>query len=110
MKGIVFLGNRKAKIREFPNPIPDDGEAVVKIMASGLCGTDLHRYRSDKSSDMITGHEPCGVVVQLGAGAPDALKIGDRVIVHHYSGCGICEICVLGYEQVCTYGKITYGG
>ena len=110
MKGIVFLGNKTAQIREFPDPVPSDGEAVVKIMASGLCGTDLHRYRSDKSSDLITGHEPCGVIVELGAGSPSALKVGDRVIVHHYSGCGICEICALGYEQVCTYGKITYGG
>ncbi|HAI08691.1 MAG TPA: iditol 2-dehydrogenase, partial [Dehalococcoidia bacterium] len=41
------------------------GEAVLKVRASGLCGTDLHRYRGSESTDMITGHEPCGVIEEL---------------------------------------------
>ena len=44
MRGVVFKGNREAEIREFPDPHAGPGEAVVKIRASGLCGTDLHRY------------------------------------------------------------------
>ncbi len=59
---------------------------------------------------MITGHEPCGVIAELGSGAPDGLAIGDRVMVHHYSGCGVCEICAMGYEQLCPQGHVTYGG
>ena len=58
MRGVVFLGNHQAEIRQFPDPHAGDGEAVVKIRASGLCGTDLHRYRSTEPSDWITGHEP----------------------------------------------------
>lgn len=110
MRGVIFKGNREAEIREFSDPHAGPGEAVVKIRASGLCGTDLHRYRASGPTEMITGHEPCGVIAELGAGAPPGLAIGDRVIVHHYSGCGVCEICTMGYEQLCSNGHVTYGG
>ncbi len=68
MRGVTFLGNRQAEIREFPDPHAGPGEAVVKIRASGLCGTDLHRYRGSEPVDMITGHEPRGVIEELGPG------------------------------------------
>jgi threonine dehydrogenase-like Zn-dependent dehydrogenase len=110
MRGVVFRGNRAAQIREFPDPHAGPGEAVVKIRASGLCGTDLHRYRASEPTDMITGHEPCGVIAELGPGAPAGLAIGDRVMVHHYAGCGVCETCAMGYEQLCPHGHVTYGG
>ncbi len=110
MRGVIFKGNREAEIRDFPDPHAGPGEAVVKIRASGLCGTDLHRYRGAEPTLMITGHEPCGEIAELGAGAPDSLSIGDRVMVHHYRGCGICEICSMGYEQLCPEGRVTYGG
>ncbi len=110
MRGVIFKGNREAEIREFPDPHAGPGEAVVKIRSSGLCGTDLHRYRAAEPTLMITGHEPCGEIAELGAGAPDGLKIGDRVMVHHYRGCGVCEICSMGYEQLCPEGRVTYGG
>lgn len=110
MRGVVFLGNREAEIRDFPDPQAGPGEAVVKIRASGLCGTDLHSYRSGQAASTISGHEPCGVIEELGAGAPDSLKVGDRVICHHYAGCGTCEICAMGYEQLCPHGHVTYGG
>ena len=110
MRGVIFEGNRKASIREFPDPKAGPGEAVIQIKASGLCGTDLHRYRGDDPVTMITGHEPCGVIAELGTGSPETLKVGDRVMWHHYSGCGICEICSMGYEQLCPTGHVTYGG
>ena len=59
---------------------------------------------------MITGHEPCGVIEELSPGAPPGIKIGDRVICHHYAGCGVCENCSMGYEQLCVHGRITFGG
>ena len=110
MRGVVFRGNREAEIVEFPDPHAGPGEAVVKIRASGLCGTDLHRYRAAEPTEMITGHEPCGEIAELGPGAPSGLAIGDRVMVHHYAGCGVCEICAMGYEQLCPHGHVTYGG
>src|SRR5437660_4102472 len=110
MRGVVFTGNRAAEIRAFPDPQAGPGEAVVKVRASGLCGTDLHRYRAAEPTEMITGHEPCGVIAELGLGAPDGLALGDRVMVHHYRGCGVCEMCAMGYEQLCPRGRVTYGG
>ena len=110
MRGVIFEGNRKASIREFPDPKAGPGEAVIQIKASGLCGTDLHRYRGDDPVTMITGHEPCGVIAELGLGSPKTLNVGDRVMCHHYSGCGICELCSMGYEQLCPTGHVTYGG
>ena len=110
MHGVVFKGNRVVEIREFPDPQAGPGEAVVKIRSSGLCGSDLHSYRASEPTDMITGHEPCGVIAELGPGAPVGLSVGDRVMVHHYEGCGVCEICAMGYEQLCPKGRVTYGG
>ena len=110
MRGLVFTGGRRAELRTFPDPEPGPGEAVVEIRASGLCGSDLHRYRADADpGQVIIGHEPCGVVASLGAGAPPGLAVGDRVMVHHYAGCGVCEICALGFEQACPTGHVTYG-
>lgn len=110
MRGVVFTGNRTAEFREFPDPVAGPGDAVVKIRASGLCGSDLHRYRSPNPTQFITGHEPCGEIAELGAGAPPGLAVGDRVMVHHYAGCGVCEICAMGFEQACPAGHETYGG
>ena len=110
MRGVTFKGNRGAEIREFADPQAGPGEAVLRIRASGLCGTDLHRYRDAAPTNLITGHEPCGIVEELGPGAPPGLKPGDRVMCHHYEGCGVCEICAMGYEQLCPRGHITFGG
>ena len=73
MRGVTFKGNREAEIQEFPDPHAGPGQAVLRIMASGLCGTDLHRYRDAGPTEMITGHEPCGVIEELGPGAPPGL-------------------------------------
>ena len=110
MRGVVFTGNRQLEIRSFPDPRPGPGEAVVQIRASGLCGSDMHTYRGATAVTTISGHEPCGVIAELGAGAPSGLQVGDRVMVHHYAGCGVCETCALGFEQACKQGRVTYGG
>jgi threonine dehydrogenase-like Zn-dependent dehydrogenase len=111
MRGLVFTGNRNAELREFPDPQAGPGEAVVAIRASGLCGSDFKRYRPDTvlRGDVIIGHEPCGVIAELGPGAPPGLAVGDRVMVHHYTGCGVCEVCAMGFEQACPTGHVTYG-
>ena len=110
MRGVTFKGNREAEIREFPDPQAGPGDAVLRVRASGLCGTDLHRYRENEPTEMITGHEPCGVIEELGPGAPPGLNLGDRVMAHHYAGCGVCEVCAMGYEQLCPQGHVTFGG
>ncbi len=112
MIGIVFLGNRQIELREFPDPIPGPRDAILEIKASGMCGTDLRSYRHGKPAmaQSIAGHEPCGVVVEVGDGVSEReAKIGDRVMVHHYDGCGVCRHCRTGWTQLCDEGSISYG-
>src|SRR5438093_9722989 len=119
MRGIVFLGNRKLDVQEFPDPTPGAGEVVLAIKASGMCGSDLHPYRSTGNAaaglglggagtPVIGGHEPCGVVHAVGAGVDPGL-VGRRVMNHHYKGCGWCKHCRAGWSQLCRHGITVYG-
>lgn len=110
MKAVYFPGNRRTELREAPDPAPGPDEVVLEIRASGMCGSDLHTYRSEAGSPFIIGHEPCGVVVARGNAvnarfAPD----GARMMVHHYDGCRTCRECVSGWTQLCENGSIVYG-
>jgi threonine dehydrogenase-like Zn-dependent dehydrogenase len=121
MKGVVFLGSRKLELREFPDPTPRPGEVVVAMKASGMCGSDLHAYRAVESAaralglgggggPVIAGHEPCGVVAERGPGVLESdAPLGQRVMIHHYRGCGQCKHCRLGWSQLCPRGIVVYG-
>ena len=112
MKGVVFLGERRTEVREFPDPAPGPGDVVIEIKASGMCGTDLHGYRRPftGTEHFVAGHEPCGVVVEAGAHVTGReTSVGDRVMVHHYHGCGGCRHCQTGWTQLCENGRVTYG-
>ena len=110
MRGLVFLGDRKLALQEFPDPAPGPGEVVLAIKASGMCGSDLNHYRSAGKPAVIAGHEPCGVVAAVGAGVPaDFAPIGARVMNHHYKGCGHCKHCRVGWSQLCRAGTTVYG-
>ncbi|MBY5767542.1 alcohol dehydrogenase catalytic domain-containing protein [Rhizobium leguminosarum] len=114
MQGIVFTGDCGIRLATFPDPTPGPGEVVLEIKASGMCGSDLHMYRSAPaaiSSELIRGHEPCGVVVAVGPGtvAPHA-RVGARVMVHHYTGCAGCAQCNSGWPQMCEEVPVTVYG
>lgn len=112
MRGVVFPGDRRAEVRDYPDPAPGRGEVVVRMKASGLCGSDLHLYRQTAAqragNDTIPGHEPSGVVEMLGAGV-DTVRVGDRVSVYHYRGCGHCKHCRAGNVMWCAERR-GYGG
>ena len=122
MRGAVFLGNRKVELRNFPDPTPGPGEVVIEMKASGMCGSDLKFYRSapgeaqkslgfsGDAEPFIGGHEPCGVVAARGPGVSEKeAPIGQRVMDHHYSGCGVCKHCRVGWSQLCKAGITVYG-
>ena len=110
MKGVVFTGDRNLAIQDFPDPEPGPDEVVVEIRASGMCGSDLHVYRSPGGSPFIAGHEPCGVVVARGNAVPERVApIGGRMMVHHYDGCRCCPNCLSGWSQLCDEGSVVYG-
>jgi threonine dehydrogenase-like Zn-dependent dehydrogenase len=122
MRGAVFLGNRKVEVRNFPDPTPGPGEVVIEMKASGMCGSDLKFYRSPpgaaqaalglggSAEPFIAGHEPCGVVAARGPGVSEReAPIGQRVMDHHYSGCGVCKHCRVGWSQLCREGITVYG-
>ena len=92
-------------MRELPVPRPGPGQALVEIMASGVCHTDLHAADGDwpvkPSLPLTPGHEGAGIVAALGAGVTH-LKEGDRVgIAWLHSACGHCEFCLSGWETLC---------
>ena len=112
MLGVVFLGDRQLELREFPDPRPGPRDVIVQIKASGMCGSDLTPYRlpGSKVEPFIRGHEPCGVVVDRGSSVgDDEAPIGKRVMIHHYSGCGWCKHCRVGYTQMCLVSHLVYG-
>src|SRR2546423_7899349 len=129
MRGVVFTGGREIEMMEFPDPTPGHGEVVVEMKASGMCGSDLHQYRRPKSggesigglpvnpNPVIGGHEPCGIVAAIGPGVSEKMaRVGQRVMVHHYKGCTVCEHCRSGWSQLCqeepvlVYGNNAHGG
>jgi len=122
MRGVVFLGDRKVELRSFPDPTPGPGEVVIAMKASGMCGSDLKFYRpppgeaqkalglGGNAEPFIAGHEPCGVVVARGPGVSEReAPEGQRVMDHHYAGCGLCPHCRVGWSQLCRAGITVYG-
>ncbi|MGH2468489.1 MAG: zinc-dependent alcohol dehydrogenase family protein [Chloroflexota bacterium] len=108
----MFLGDRRLEVREVPDPRPGPRQVIVEIKASGMCGSDLPPYRAapDTVLPIVRGHEPCGVVSELGSAVgEDEARIGQRVMVHHYSGCGRCKHCRVGYTQMCLDAHLVYG-
>ena len=108
MTGVILPGNRRVVFREFPIPQPGPGQVLLKMKASSLCGSDIRAiYRehlgtgAEAYQGVIAGHEPCGQIIGLGPGTKRFRK-GDRVIVYHISGCGVCHDCRMGYQITCT--------
>ncbi len=108
MTGAVLPGNSTVAFKEYPVPEPGHGQVLVKTKASTICGSDIRAiYREhlgkgpEAYQGVIAGHEPAGQVVGIGPGCK-RFKKGDRVIVYHISGCGVCHDCRMGYMISCS--------
>src|SRR5918998_6295063 len=103
MAGVVFDGPGSTSLRRRPVPVPDDGEVLVRIAVSGICGTDRGIVLGEfpASPGVILGHEAAGEVVASGAGVTDLVP-GDRVVINPTSYCLRCPPCRRGRPAHCT--------
>ena len=108
MKAAYLPGNSTVVLKEVEIPEPGHGEVLIKMKSSTICGSDIRAiYREHTGQgpegyqDKICGHEPSGQIVKCGPGLR-RFKEGDRVVVYHISGCGVCNDCRRGYMISCT--------
>ena len=108
MKAAYLPGNSTVVLKEVEIPEPGHGEVLIKMKSSTICGSDIraiYREHTGKGPEgyqnKICGHEPSGQIVKCGPGLR-RFKEGDRVVVYHISGCGVCNDCRRGYMISCT--------
>ena len=104
MKAVTYQGHKNMEVREVNDPtIEESTDAIIKITASGICGSDLHLYhQGDLFMDpgFVIGHEPMGIVEEVGKDVK-TLKKGDRVVIPFNIGCGDCFYCNNHMESQC---------
>jgi D-arabinose 1-dehydrogenase-like Zn-dependent alcohol dehydrogenase len=100
---VIEQFNQPWNVREVPDPRPGPGQVLIKIHASGLCYTDLHAHHGvfPLKPPFVAGHEPAGVIAEVGPGVTD-LRVGDRVgVFWNQKGCGRCATCQAGHSGGC---------
>jgi len=104
MKAVTWQGKRHVSVDEVPDPvIQDAGDAIIRITSTAICGSDLHLYEvlgPFMDPGDIIGHEPMGVVEEVGSGVT-AVRPGDRVVVPFTISCGHCWMCTRGLPSQC---------
>ena len=108
MQGVILPGDSTVQFRDFPVPEPGYGQVRLQMKASSICGSDIRAiYRAHLGqgaegyiAGTIAGHEPCGVIEKVGEGCK-RFKAGDRVVIYHIAGCGVCRDCREGYMIGC---------
>src|SRR6187200_2945778 len=103
MKAVIFAGKGRIAVEEVRKPVPGPGEAVIRITATTICGTDVHIVRGEYPvrPGLILGHEPVGVIAELGEGLEPEYTVGQRVIVGAITPCGQCFYCLNGVHSQC---------
>ena len=108
MHGVTLPGDSTVAPTTVDVPEPGHGQVLLEMKASSICGSDIRAiYREhlghgpEAYQGVIAGHEPCGQVVAVGPGCR-RLTVGERVVVYHISGCGVCDECRSGYLIGCT--------
>lgn len=113
MRAVTWQGKRDVRVENVPDPkIQKPTDAVIRVTSTGLCGSDLHLYEvltAFMTPGDILGHEPIGIVEEVGAGVPD-LKAGDRVVVPFQIACGDCWMCLNGLPTQCETTQVAGEG
>jgi L-iditol 2-dehydrogenase len=100
MRVAMYYNNKDVRLEEVPTPSIGPGELLVKVLASGICGSDVMEWYRIKKAPRVLGHEITGEIVGVGEGV-DRYKIGERVFVSHHVPCNTCHYCLNGFHTVC---------
>lgn len=107
MRVAMYYNNRDVRLEEMARPAIGPGELLVRIRASGICGTDVMEWYRVQKAPLVLGHEIAGEVVGVGEGI-ESYRIGDRVFVSHHVSCNRCRYCLSGHHSVCDMLRQTH--
>jgi len=100
MRVAMYYNNNDVRLEEMKRPQIGSGELLVKVMASGICGSDVMEWYRLKKAPRVLGHEITGEIVEVGEGV-ERYHVGDRVFVSHHVPCNTCRYCLNGQHTVC---------
>lgn len=108
MKAAVVREYNKISIEEVPTPELEEGEALIKVSHMGICGSDVHIYEGKLAANypIIPGHEFSGYLADIKSKKHENLKVGQKVVAHPLTSCGICEMCITGRDNTCKQVEI----
>jgi L-iditol 2-dehydrogenase len=100
MKAAVYYSQRDIRVEDVPVPKISQSEALVEMKACGVCGSDLMAWYLENRAPLVLGHEPSGVIAEIGSEV-EAFNVGDKVFVHHHVACLKCHYCLRGDYTLC---------
>ena len=100
MKVGMYYNNRDVRVEEMPVPEMGEKDILIKVKASGICGSDVMEWYRIKRAPLVLGHEVTGEVVKVGSGVTKFAP-GDRVFTIHHVPCDACEECLKGHHTAC---------
>ncbi len=106
MRVAMYYSNQDVRLEEMPVPEISSGEVLLKIEASGICGSDVMEWYRIHRVPLVLGHEVAGTIVRVGDGVKQ-YKVGDRIAVSHHVPCNACHYCMRGHQTVCNTLRTT---
>jgi len=100
MRVAMYYNNSDVRLEEMPKPKAGPGEILVRVVASGICGSDVMEWYRIKRAPLVLGHEIAGAIEAVGEGVEE-YKVGDRVFVSHHVPCMKCRYCMSGHHSTC---------
>ena len=100
MRVAMYYRNSDVRLEELPAPRIGPGEVLVKVVASGVCGTDVLEWYRVKTAPRVLGHEIAADVVEVGEGV-EGWRVGERIFVTHHVPCNTCRYCLAGHHTAC---------
>jgi L-iditol 2-dehydrogenase len=100
MRVAMYYNNRDVRLEQMPTPTIGPGELLVKVLASGICGSDVMEWYRIKKAPRVLGHEITGEVIEVGEHVRNC-RMGDRVFVSHHVPCNTCQYCLNGFHTLC---------